>query len=229
MEYVTFGIIGLIIVFILFLLQKTSNKKNHEAKENLEKNKKIALRNTSNLTSNPRINQNSGILGAKLKNKPEIVREKAAKWVETNSYEEDIKNQDIISISLKNTENKLCILLVDDSLVVRKYVGDLLRNKNYDLIIKNDGFEAITYLNRAPQKPDLIITDIEMPNMNGAELVDAIRKESKYNSIPILVITAHAESYLDLMESENIQGFIKKPFEDSDLIAQTGYLINNFN
>lgn len=228
MDYIMLGFFGLII-FILFLLQKI-NKKNVETKNNLENNKKIALiRSSSNFTSNPGINQNTGILGAKIKNKPEAVREKAAKWVETKSYEEDIKNQDTDFTPLRLNDNKICILLVDDSLVVRKYVGDLLRKQNYELIIKNDGFEAITYLNRKAQKPDLIITDIEMPNMNGAELVDAIRKENKYNSIPILVITAHAESYLDLMESENIQGFIKKPFEDSDLIAQTGYLINNFN
>ena len=113
-------------------------------------------------------------------------------------------------------------------MVVRKYVGDLLRKNNYELIIKNDGWEAITYLNGPFQKPELIISDIEMPNMNGFQLIEAIRKESKYERVPILVISAHAENHLKLMESESIQGFIKKPFEDIDLLSQSSYLINNF-
>ena len=121
--------------------------------------------------------------------------------------------------------NKPLVLLVDDSMVVRKYVGDLLKKANYEIVLKNDGWEAITYLNSSSQKPDLIISDIEMPNMNGFQLIDAIRKEKRYKNVPILVISAHAESHLILMEKESIQGFIKKPFEDSDLLNQVEFLL----
>jgi CheY-like chemotaxis protein len=124
-------------------------------------------------------------------------------------------------------EVKPQVLLVDDSMVVRKYVGDLLKKHGYDIVMKNDGWEAITYLNSTVQKPELIISDIEMPNMNGFQLIEAIRKERKFNNVPVLVISAHAESHLKLMESENIQGFIKKPFEDKDLLSQISYLLNN--
>ena len=135
-------------------------------------------------------------------------------------FNKDHKETDIKKI-------KTQILLVDDSLVVRKYVGDLLKKNNYDVILKNDGWDAISYLNGTNQKPELIISDIEMPNMNGFELVQAIRKEKRYENTPILVISAHAESHLELMENEQIQGFIKKPFDDIDLISQLNYLLEN--
>ena len=56
---------------------------------------------------------------------------------------------------------------------------------------------------------------------------DAIRKEKRYTNVPILVISAHAENHLKLMEDEAIQGFITKPFQDNDLIVQVNYLLEN--
>lgn len=188
--------------------------------------------------------------GGGIINKPlvQTKTKKAANWTETTSYEDDVNSVDIDSI-LKSVEAapnfmqddailvkpvekmksgiKPLVLLVDDSMVVRKYVGDLLKKNNYDLVIKNDGVEALAYLKTISQKPELIISDIEMPNMNGIDLIEAIRKEKRFNNVPILVISAHAASHLKLMENESIQGFIKKPFEDVDLISQASYLINN--
>ena len=95
-------------------------------------------------------------------------------------------------------------------------------------MLKNDGWEAISYLNaESVQRPDLIISDIEMPNMDGFQLINAIRKEKRYVNVPILVISAHAENHLKLMEDEAIQGFITKPFQDNDLIVQVNYLLEN--
>lgn len=197
----------------------------------------------------------SGIINKPVNNKPILPQtKKAVNWTESTSYEEDIKNVDIDSLLIKNTEvseekieqdlnkvNKIdleptvqyksFILLVDDSMVVRKYVGDLLKKHNYELIIKNDGLEAYEYLklilNEKGKKPELIISDIEMPKMDGIQLIEAIRKEKQYNNTPVLVISGHAEKHLKLMENESIQGFIKKPFDDNDLLNQINYLINH--
>jgi CheY-like chemotaxis protein len=254
-------IIAIIIGISIYVNIKFSKKKAdkhktikiaNDIKNKLSKNTDKKLLEKS-VSASELINNKSGIKKANstngIINKPlaQTKTKKAVNWMETTSYEEDVKSVDIDSI-LKSVENtplfmdemftpedtvekmqivKPLVLLVDDSMVVRKYVGDLLKKNNYELIIKNDGVEALAYLRSAPQKPELIISDIEMPNMNGIELIETIRKEKRFNNVPILVISAHAASHLKLMESESIQGFIKKPFEDMDLISQTTYLINN--
>lgn len=165
---------------------------------------------------------------------------KAMGWTASESYEKDMSSVNIDSIlsedvlkekdsheDSEQTKFKTQILLVDDSLVVRKYIGDLLKKNNYEVLLKNDGWEAITYLNGASSRPKLIISDMEMPNMNGSQLVEAIRADERFADIPVLIISAHAESHLRLMESGNIQGFIKKPFDDSDLIDQLSFLLEN--
>lgn len=245
------SIILIILVIILGLyifVTRKSNKEEkdynetqkiaNEIKEKLSKNKV----NKSNLMNGKGVSKNGGGIIKERTNKSKNLTEtkKPVAWQETSFYEEDIKKVDlnkVVKNEVDSSKNKVIeekevkfnnplILLVDDSMVVRKYVGDLLKKNNYDIILKNDGWEAITYLNSNSQKPDLIISDIEMPNMNGFQLIDSIRKEKKYKNVPILVISAHAESHLILMENENIQGFIKKPFEDNDLLNQVLFLIN---
>jgi CheY-like chemotaxis protein/preprotein translocase subunit YajC len=240
------SIILIILVIILGLYIFITRKSNKE-EEDFNETQKIANEikekqvKSSNLMSGKGVAKNSGGIIKEKVNKSTGVTDlkKPVAWQETSSYEEDVKKVDLNAITKNDSEkNKTkvieektvkftnpLVLLVDDSMVVRKYVGDLLKKNNYDVVLKNDGGEAITYLNSNSQKPDLIISDIEMPNMNGFQLIDAIRKEKKYKNVPILVISAHAESHLVLMESENIQGFIKKPFEDIDLLNQVLFLI----
>lgn len=250
------SIILIILIVIIGLYVFITNKSNKEEKDYNE-TKKIAeeikeklakgkVNNQNDLMNGRGVSKNGGGIIKEKVNKPVVKTELEKKpnaWLETTSYEDDVKsvNLDTLVKSVENEEplkdkvleekpvkfaNPL-VLLVDDSMVVRKYVGDLLKKNQYDIILKNDGWEAITYLNSNSQKPELIISDIEMPNMNGFQLIDAIRKDKKYKNVPILVISAHAESHLVLMESENIQGFIKKPFEDTDLLNQVKFLLQS--
>lgn len=240
-------IIILIVVYLLNNYFKLQQEKLETLKLTNEIKKKLAKNigefpeksvSASELISNKGTvkNQvkNGGIINKKLlenNKKPQI-----ANWIESISYKSDIENINIDNI-LKNNNSlnennssitlKPFILLVDDSMVVRKYVGDLLKKNEYNIVIKNDGLEAYDFLIKTPQRPDLIISDIEMPNMDGIELIEKIRLEQRFLQIPILVISAHAASHLRLMEQEHIQGFIKKPFEDNDLLLQCNYLINN--
>jgi CheY-like chemotaxis protein len=226
--------VGLIIILIILVRQKKSKTKPELRNNNINGSEvQLQKKGSSKITT-----KKGGIFDQKTN---PIIREKAATWTTSSSYEEDINKLNInelldakpkIILEQKKDNNtklktgpKIQILLVDDSLVVRKYVGDLLKKDNYDIVLKNDGWDAITYLNSTSQKPDIIISDIEMPNMNGFQLIEAIRKEKQFKFVPILVISAHAESHLKLMENETIQGFIKKPFEDSDLLEQVKYLL----
>lgn len=221
-----FIIAFVVLIAFIYTLSKTKRTKKsltQDHEDNGLSNMKSANKITSKNTK-----KKSNILDQK---SSPLLKEKNNLWATSISYDEDI-----ISLSQEKYNNfeleekdeiNIKILLVDDSLVVRKYIGDLLRKKEYDVVIKNDGVEAIEYLNGNVDRPNLIISDIEMPNMNGFELIENIRNNSIYAHIPILVISAHAQNHLKLMEDENIQGFIKKPFEDDDLLNQINYLIRN--
>lgn len=137
------------------------------------------------------------------------------------------------NVSSEKIHFKPQILLVDDSLTVRTLLGKLLaKSGEYDVILKENGWEALSYLNGNYQKPDLIITDMQMPEMDGFELIDAVREKAIFVNVPIIAISSvfEPEDHLELLELEKIQGFIKKqnPFDENDLLQQITYLMNNF-
>lgn len=119
------------------------------------------------------------------------------------------------------------ILLVDDSLTVLKFTGKLLTKNNYNVITKMDGWEGYTYLQDIKVLPDVIISDIEMPNMDGIEFIRKVRQDKRFNHIPVLIISASAEKHLDLMEEQLIQGFLHKPYKENDLLEQLKYVLLN--
>jgi CheY-like chemotaxis protein len=223
-------ITGGILIFIMNDKKQMKELKTQEVaneiKAKLAKNKGVK---TSDLMT--KSNQNNGIINREVTKENKEKSNKPIAWKEIDSYEEkekEVNSKDYEPITFKVQENsKELVLLVDDSLVVRKFVGDILKNAGYDVVLKNDGWEAITFLNSDSLKPDFIISDIEMPHMNGFQLIEAIRKEKKFKNVPILVISAHAANHLELMESEKIQGFIKKPFEQDDLINQINFIKSN--
>jgi DNA-binding NarL/FixJ family response regulator/anti-sigma regulatory factor (Ser/Thr protein kinase) len=90
-------------------------------------------------------------------------------------------------------------LVVDDSPVDRHRVGGLLQKKpGWDVIYAANGAEALATLDQ--QRPDLVITDLRMPNLNGLELVEAIRKKTP--SVPVILITAFGNEDLAIMALE---------------------------
>jgi CheY-like chemotaxis protein len=120
------------------------------------------------------------------------------------------------------------ILVVDDAFVVRKKVGDLLQKNHYDISSKNDGWEAFAYLSDESNiLPNLIITDIEMPNMDGFQLIESIRKNNRLKHLPIIVISSHVEDHLAELNNDAVQGFISKPFVDEDLLSQISFILTN--
>ena len=81
----------------------------------------------------------------------------------------------------------LSVLLVEDSLIVQDLEKNILQTAGYRVETAKDGLDAIEKLKK--QDFDLIITDIEMPRMNGFELITAVRKDDRYGGIPIVIVT----------------------------------------
>jgi CheY-like chemotaxis protein len=102
------------------------------------------------------------------------------------------------------------ILVVDDSATVRKFVAASLNIKGFRVVTAADGIEA---LERMPsEKFDLVITDLNMPEMDGFELIRTLQESPEYREIPIIVLT----SFTDLKNKDQAIGvgavaFLEKP------------------
>lgn len=108
------------------------------------------------------------------------------------------------------------ILVVDDSISVRRSLQTLLEAKNLKVYTAKDGLEALGILEN--NSVDIVITDLEMPVMHGYDLISRIRKDPKNKDLPIIVLTSrgtkkHQEKAIDL----GADGFIIKPFDEKTI------------
>jgi len=102
------------------------------------------------------------------------------------------------------------VLVVDDSATVRKFVAASLNMKGFRVITAGDGIEA---LERMPsEKFDLIITDLNMPDMDGYEFIRTIRETPEYKDIPIIVLSSMTDlKDKDLALESGALAFLEKP------------------
>jgi CheY-like chemotaxis protein len=111
---------------------------------------------------------------------------------------------------------KKTVLLVDDELTVLKLLEFILK-KDYDLVIHNNGLEAINWLDSG-NLPDLIISDLEMPYVDGIDFVKSLKSSGYYREIPIIILSA-AYSLEDLVSKlpYNFDLLVPKPFNPASL------------
>lgn len=110
------------------------------------------------------------------------------------------------------------ILIVDDSETMIMSVSLTLEMSGFQVETANDGIAALTKL-KSGLKPDLIITDINMPNMDGIEFIKNVRILKGYSFIPILTLTTESDaSKRDLAKKIGATGWIVKPVIGTDLI-----------
>lgn len=115
------------------------------------------------------------------------------------------------------------VLLVDDSPTMLLKLRKVLELWEYKVITAKDGREAWGELQKV--KPDLLVSDIEMPNLNGLELVKLMRSDLTLMSVPVVLITGNVEHYLKAGQMVEIEGLLQKPFEDKILIDQIRYIL----
>ena len=89
----------------------------------------------------------------------------------------------------------ITILVVDDSAVDRRFVkGLLVKNADWRVVCVEDGAEALAFIRNDP--PELVVTDLQMPNLNGLELVAAVRKEFPF--VPVILMTSQGSEEIAL-------------------------------
>lgn len=109
------------------------------------------------------------------------------------------------------------ILAVDDSKTMRDMVTFTLKDAGYQTIEAEDGKAALTLLSGSTV--DAIITDLNMPNMNGFDLIRAVRADAKHKFVPILMLTTEGDDAKKQEgKSAGATGWIVKPFNPQKLI-----------
>jgi chemosensory pili system protein ChpA (sensor histidine kinase/response regulator) len=119
---------------------------------------------------------------------------------------------------------KKVALVVDDSLTMRKVLSRVLEREDFDVITANDGIDAIQKLQLIT--PDIILTDIEMPRMDGFEFSRHVRDNDKMANIPLIIISSRtAEKHRNFAKDLGVNAFLGKPVQDEELIAQVNELL----
>ena len=111
-----------------------------------------------------------------------------------------------------------CVLVVDDSETVRQVLQLTLSNAGFDVIEAEDGDDALDKLSSAPVV-DMLITDLNMPNMDGLELIKKIREDKKHRFTPIVMLTTESSEEKKRAGREaGASGWIVKPFKPEQLL-----------
>jgi chemosensory pili system protein ChpA (sensor histidine kinase/response regulator) len=118
------------------------------------------------------------------------------------------------------------VLVVDDAWSVRRSMQQLLEDAGYDVATAADGFEALERLRT--KIPAVVLTDLEMPNLNGLELTRRMQEIPQWAAIPVVMITSrtsakHREEGL----KAGVDVYLTKPYQDADLLAQVRSLTTN--
>ena len=120
------------------------------------------------------------------------------------------------------------VLLVEDSAMIRKYEKNILKILNLNVFEAANGKEALKILEE--EEINLVITDIEMPEKNGIELVKDIRKNYQMDVLPILVVSGEKDIYNAIKILKlGANDFIKKPFEKEEFIIRVNNLLDLYD
>ena len=110
------------------------------------------------------------------------------------------------------------VLVVDDEIHIVHVVAIKLRNNGYEVISADNGAEALELALR--DKPDIIVTDYQMPIMTGLELVDNLRKHEETKDTPVIMLTARSFAISQEQQDElQISGCLSKPFSPKELLG----------
>ena len=120
---------------------------------------------------------------------------------------------------------KKTILVIDDDYFVRTLLNFLLKDL-YEVVSIENGYKAMLWMDKG-NIPDLILTDMDMPNINGFNLLKHLQKSGYYRDIPVVVLSGHSGP--DFEEQCRISGateYVAKPFNPPDLLKALDRLLN---
>ncbi|MCJ8280924.1 MAG: response regulator [Rivularia sp. ALOHA_DT_140] len=130
---------------------------------------------------------------------------------------EDNQSNKNINISKSSKERLYTVACIDDSLTILKSIERFLDKDKFSVVMINDPVKALMQILRS--KPDLILLDVEMPNLDGYELCSLLRRHSAFKNIPIVMVTGRT-GFIDRAKAKMVRasGYLAKPFTQSELL-----------
>lgn len=137
-----------------------------------------------------------------------------------------LESVDIVSNQIEIESAK--VLVVDDSLSARKSLVELISDAGHEVIEARDGQEALNLVE--VQMPSLIVTDLEMPRLNGLDLVSKIRANNQTKNLPIIMVTSRtASKHRQQAISLGVNEYVSKPYDSDDVSLLVNKLLANSN
>ena len=116
------------------------------------------------------------------------------------------------------------VLIVDDSPMIRRIVGKILKDSGYDVVMAENGQKGVEAARR--DRPDLVIMDIEMPVMNGLQATASIKSDRSTAHIPVLIFTSlGSEQDMRMALEAGGSGFLNKPISKEELRATISFIL----
>ncbi|MGH7279312.1 MAG: hybrid sensor histidine kinase/response regulator, partial [Candidatus Rokuibacteriota bacterium] len=116
------------------------------------------------------------------------------------------------------------VLLVDDSVSVRKFMGRMLEKAGFEVVTANDGADALDRL--ADVTVDVIVTDLEMPRVNGYELIEDLRRRPATREVPVIILTTRAgEKHVSAARRLGIRDHMTKPVDEAAFVRRLEALV----
>lgn len=126
----------------------------------------------------------------------------------------------VLNLQPSTHQQQYQVLIVDDSLSVRRVIATLLSRQGWTPSQAKDGVEALELLRKIERLPDLILMDVEMPRMDGFELTTLLRGPGPYNKIPIVMLTSRSgEKHRNKAFACGVSDYLVKPYQDDHLLS----------
>ena len=123
-----------------------------------------------------------------------------------------------------SAEEPRWVMVVDDSVTVRKVTSRLLERQGMNVMVAKDGVEAVALLQE--RRPDVVLLDIEMPRMDGFEVARQVRHDERLSDLPIVMISSRTgHKHTDRAKELGVNAFLGKPFQENELLETIDELV----
>ena len=137
---------------------------------------------------------------------PELLREPSVSLPEAQTQTAAVINH-----------NQVKILIVEDSLSARRSLAQLVNDSGYTVETATDGLEALNVMEK--YRPDVVLSDMEMPRMNGLELAAHLRAKTEFSDIPVIMITSrHTDKHRQQALRSGVNYYLTKPYSETDVL-----------
>lgn len=142
-----------------------------------------------------------------------LIREDSQRSMDDYADIHNIEEQDY------EEERPLKVMVTDDSVTVRKVTSRFLERQGFEVVLAKDGQDAVTQLAEMAQLPDVMLLDIEMPRMDGFEVLNRVKHNAKMQDINIVMITSRTgEKHRERALSLGASRYLGKPFQEKELL-----------